>query len=731
LVVPLAIEQQAYISPRSQAIFEYETEISAIVSAGAAADRTVLYLEKEFKKEVAKSIVDGNSTSSTTSKTTTSPRYDIDKLLTLVPCVAAHNCTGPLSTEILAALQNRQKNGGGLGETLSSYFASYLSFFGDEDKVEGAYSNRDYAGPLLVPSHWAIRLLYVLNENDGNPPQIKAMEGKGDGNFTRKEPQDKLLEIDSVRLATLIFDLKPAANSSGSSGNGDLGNGVDEENNNQSSSLLQTGKNALDSVWAAASAATLGGSQKLDLFPKRSSTEFENMREAYLDKISTSAARAGASSPPSPALVLPRWYRTMKKHLTEMRRMEDKDHRALVPLVESALAIMRLSCERWFALIGVYLGYLLFRDPPPAARAMIRIVARISRTFQRAILLSFPAVCWVYGAGLVFSSFASVIFWAGPLLRGVEHLRSATASVAPKEWHNATPAEFERMGGLCAICWGDLGTTNSPSGGGGGSDSPGAVAANGTATETLPGRNEAASASEATTVHQIRAAGLPCGHAYHRKCLVGWLQSCYGQGRTPTCPMCQAEVPVRIKYRLPLSMNAIEVEQGEVDGEGPGEGDNNNAAADGGGGGGGVGLHRREPGIPGLDMLVDDLSEEFRHRFEPPLGLAHVENDNQNQEGHARQERDRQAAAAAPAEQQPPHAEAVHLAQLHPDIQAVLRVAVDAAEAAAAQQGEEHRQGEGDVEEDRPQQQQQQQRIRQNFRFRFFNRQGVRQQPPI
>ena len=27
------------------------------------------------------------------------------------------------------------------------------------------------------------------------------------------------------------------------------------------------------------------------------------------------------------------------------------------------------------------------------------------------ILLSFPAVCWIYGAGFIFSAFVSVIFW--------------------------------------------------------------------------------------------------------------------------------------------------------------------------------------------------------------------------------------------------------------------------------------------------------------------------------
>jgi hypothetical protein len=61
----------------------------------------------------------------------------------------------------------------------------------------------------------------------------------------------------------------------------------------------------------------------------------------------------------------------------------------------------------------VFAGYLLFRDPPPAARCAIVAVARLSHLFQRAILYAFPAVCWSYGAGFVFSSFVSVIFWTG------------------------------------------------------------------------------------------------------------------------------------------------------------------------------------------------------------------------------------------------------------------------------------------------------------------------------
>lgn len=47
------------------------------------------------------------------------------------------------------------------------------------------------------------------------------------------------------------------------------------------------------------------------------------------------------------------------------------------------------------------------------------------------ILYSFPAVCWIYGAGTIFSLFVSVVFW-GPLLQHLyESLRKHTTIVRP------------------------------------------------------------------------------------------------------------------------------------------------------------------------------------------------------------------------------------------------------------------------------------------------------------
>lgn len=57
--------------------------------------------------------------------------------------------------------------------------------------------------------------------------------------------------------------------------------------------------------------------------------------------------------------------------------MTDPEHLRLIPLVEAALALMRLSCEKFFVLVSVYVSYLLFRDPPgEAMRFMIRLNAR-------------------------------------------------------------------------------------------------------------------------------------------------------------------------------------------------------------------------------------------------------------------------------------------------------------------------------------------------------------------
>ena len=64
--------------------------------------------------------------------------------------------------------------------------------------------------------------------------------------------------------------------------------------------------------------------------------------------------------------------------------MGSAEHRELIPLVEVALAIMRLSCEKFFVLVSVLAAYLLFRDDVPrSARLLIRLNHRLSTLFQR------------------------------------------------------------------------------------------------------------------------------------------------------------------------------------------------------------------------------------------------------------------------------------------------------------------------------------------------------------
>lgn len=51
-----------------------------------------------------------------------------------------------------------------------------------------------------------------------------------------------------------------------------------------------------------------------------------------------------------------------------------------------------------------------------AAPGVALITPRAPLSFslaQRMVLYSFPAICWAYGAGALFSSFVSVVFWTG------------------------------------------------------------------------------------------------------------------------------------------------------------------------------------------------------------------------------------------------------------------------------------------------------------------------------
>lgn len=252
---------------------------------------------------------------------------------------------------------------------------------------------------------------------------------------------------------------------------------------------------------------------------------------------------------------------------------------ALIPVVESALAIMRLSCEKFFVLLSVFVTYLLFRRPPWPARIFVRFISRVSSTFQKVILYSFPAVCWLYGAGFFFSMFVSVVFWGPPLAQLYEGMRTAVAALRVKTLRPATAAEIERMGGNCAICWGEMvvaqpgagaarGGSTAGTGSGGARGRSGAVATyvirlqqdgrhetqHTGGDDIAGGRGDGAdSGSGGGGANGSSPAGysLACGHSYHSACLMQWLQQCHAQSVAPTCPMCQATIQMELRWHWP------------------------------------------------------------------------------------------------------------------------------------------------------------------------------------
>ena len=50
----------------------------------------------------------------------------------------------------------------------------------------------------------------------------------------------------------------------------------------------------------------------------------------------------------------------------------------------------------------------------------------------QAILYSFPAVCWIYGAGFIFSTFVSVVFWGNPIMNAYQTLRNNSSTIRIK-----------------------------------------------------------------------------------------------------------------------------------------------------------------------------------------------------------------------------------------------------------------------------------------------------------
>lgn len=93
----------------------------------------------------------------------------------------------------------------------------------------------------------------------------------------------------------------------------------------------------------------------------------------------------------------------------------DPGHRNSLVLVELALTVMRLSCEKLFVLTLMYLFYITLHRLPTAARVLLQTVSKIHRVFIKLILYTFPIVCWCYGAGVWFSLFVTAVFFNAPV----------------------------------------------------------------------------------------------------------------------------------------------------------------------------------------------------------------------------------------------------------------------------------------------------------------------------
>ncbi|KAL3145404.1 hypothetical protein ABBQ38_001651 [Trebouxia sp. C0009 RCD-2024] len=286
----------------------------------------------------------------------------------------------------------------------------------------------------------------------------------------------------------------------------------------------------------------------------------------------------------------------LAKHAQEVGRMRSPRYQDLTQCVEAALTIMRLSCEQYFTLISVFAAYLLFRQRlPPIARQVIWVNHRVSNIFKKAILYSFPAICWLYGAGLMFSSFASLVFWGQPAAHLYETLKTNFTIVHPVGLQDAIEAQIEQMNNNCAVCWSLMTVVKStPSAVPPSSPEPSPRQNESTeeeeeeqpgpqdlqqgfmqlpftvqATAAAVGAGAAAQEEDEMAMEQHACKALPCGHAFHEACIAKWLAQCYGQSRQPTCPMCNLVIKLQVTYQFSRrgSQAALAGQQGSTLGQ--------------------------------------------------------------------------------------------------------------------------------------------------------------------
>eukprot|EP00892_Ulva_mutabilis_P011458 jgi/Ulvmu1/8685/UM047_0025.1 len=143
-----------------------------------------------------------------------------------------------------------------------------------------------------------------------------------------------------------------------------------------------------------------------------------------------------------------------RKNSKELAKMRHGRHQRFALALELVLVAMRLSCEGFFVLAATYAAYLL-RAPPRLLAAAIRAMSSVSLLLQCALSI-FPAVCWVYGAGPIFSTFVSLVFWGAPAWAAYEFVADNLFSVVPQGMRRAGRAVQQRAGPQCVICWGAL-----------------------------------------------------------------------------------------------------------------------------------------------------------------------------------------------------------------------------------------------------------------------------------
>lgn len=68
---------------------------------------------------------------------------------------------------------------------------------------------------------------------------------------------------------------------------------------------------------------------------------------------------------------------------------------------------------------------------PRAGFDELGVAMMFPSAWVQVILYSFPAICWLYGAGFVFSTFVSVVFWGASVQQLWESLRKHSTIVRP------------------------------------------------------------------------------------------------------------------------------------------------------------------------------------------------------------------------------------------------------------------------------------------------------------